>query len=74
MDIRFYRCMACHQPDEYNLLMKRHSCRCGAKKVSPTVASTSELIWFIIKHPSYLIKALKGEKLYGESNDSMSDK
>ena len=64
MEIKFYHCSSCHRLDEYNRLMANKGCICGAMRVQPAHASTGDLIWFCIKHPSYLIKALKGEKLY----------
>jgi hypothetical protein len=74
MEIRFYRCVSCQRLDELNRLLQRHKCLCGATKVTGSYASPIELGWFLIKHPSYLYKAFKGEELYGKSDNLMSNK
>lgn len=61
MELRFFRCDTCTRLDEHRLLMKRQSCVCGGRRVRPTLATLIELVWFVVRHPSYLVKALRGE-------------
>jgi hypothetical protein len=71
MEIRFYRCILCHRAIEKSLLIKRHKCVCGGKRVSPAYLPPLELWWYIIRNPAYLRKAIKGEKLYADSDNSL---
>jgi hypothetical protein len=61
MDLNFYRCDTCTRLHEERVLMKRGSCTCGGKRVNPVCATLIELTWYIVCHPSYLVKALRGE-------------
>lgn len=60
MIVDFYRCDSCKRVDEIKLLISKHGCVCGSKRVRPTRLTKWGIFMFVLKHPSYLIKALFG--------------
>lgn len=61
MNLEFYRCDTCTRLAEIRILMKRGKCVCGGVKVKPTIATLTELVIFVLRNPSYLIQALRGQ-------------
>jgi hypothetical protein len=62
MELRFYRCVLCNRLEEERRLTSIGKCVCMSRKFSPVLATLLEATWFIIVHPSYLIRALRGEQ------------
>lgn len=58
MIVDFYRCDSCKRLDEYQCLIKRHGCVCGAKRIRPSRATKLQIAWFVMKNPGYFFKAI----------------
>jgi len=61
MIMKFMRCFYCSKVDDINKLIKRGVCVCGSRKLVETIATTREIVFFLLMHPSYLFKAIKEE-------------
>lgn len=61
MNLQFYRCDVCHRLEEGRVLLTAGSCRCGGRRIKPVIATLVELVMYVIWHPSYLVKAVRGE-------------
>jgi len=61
MLISFIRCYYCGKVDEKERILARSCCTCSSRRMTETTLTTFQLYWFILWHPSYLIKALKEE-------------
>lgn len=62
MILEFYRCFSCKRLDEKRRMLARHGCVCGVRKFNPSRATAMELAIFLVKHPGYLINALRGKE------------
>jgi hypothetical protein len=62
MELKFYRCFLCKRLEEHKRLTSIGKCACMSRKFSPVYATLLEVILFVIAHPSYLIRALRGEQ------------
>lgn len=54
MEVKFFRCYFCGRTDEDRILRARFGCVCGGKRVVPTRLTVLELVWYLVKHPSYI--------------------
>lgn len=61
MIVNFYGCRSCGKIFEEQILIQRTTCGCGSGRFSPTYLGPLALTWYIVKHPSYFIRALRGE-------------
>lgn len=62
MDLSFYSCDNCSRVMEWRILQKQEKCTCNGRRVKPVVLTVLELFWFLVRNPSYIVLALRGEK------------
>jgi hypothetical protein len=62
MNLVFYRCSLCKRLDEYKRIISSGKCACTSRRFNPVYATALEVTLFVIAHPSYLIRALRGEQ------------
>lgn len=62
MIIDFFRCIACHELSERRELSATGGCSCGAKRFSPVRLGYLGMLLWVIRHPRYVLRALRGEE------------
>ena len=62
MNLAFYRCYSCKRLNEVKIMLKEVGCVCGSRKFQPSRATFFDMLFFIVKNPSYLLRALAGEQ------------